>query len=707
MEGDPRAMKRKLASVLAYSKLSSHLWESQVMKCLKKYRYSHLENANGISTSEIADGLNFLRAVLGLTLTLGAMFAALASAHATDYAWTPTGAGTFNWDNSGPEDNWGTGAGGAFPNATADTANMGLALAGDQVVNLNQEIAIGSLTFGSSTGTFKTTINSGGTSLTFDNGGSGASITRIAGGTGDTVINAPIVLADNLTLNHNATTASFQFNLMGTISDTGGPRSITFNGNAAVNSYNVHGNNTYSGDTIITSSSIAFHNGYAIPDGPGKGNVSVGNGAYLLLGADETINGLTGVAGAKLRPINSGGSRKLTLGAGDATGYNYGGGLADRTTARFLNVTKTGTGTQILSGTNSYTGVTIIEAGTLHFARRASLYNSAPASWTDAKITVNSDATAAFNVGGTGEFIDTDITTLSALGTATGGFQSGSFIGLDTTNASGSEFVYNPVIADTNGGSNSIGLVKLGTNKLTLNGTNTYSGPTTVNAGSLGGTGSVLNSTVTVYGDAAIAPGASVGTFSVGGLVLKDNANLNFELENSAGAHSAGAGSDFLDIVGMLDLSTISTLLTLDVDAAGGGDLAVAGSWVLASFDDSNFGSFNINSINVTGIDPGYSHSLSVVSTGGTTGNIVLATDSANLPGDYNGDHIVDAADYVYWRKHDSGNPNGYATWRQYFGTGSGAGSGLGTVSAVPEPAACTLLLAVLLAGLASRKLQR
>jgi hypothetical protein len=69
------------------------------------------------------------------------------------------------------------------------------------------------------------------------------------------------------------------------------------------------------------------------------------------------------------------------------------------------------------------------------------------------------------------------------------------------------------------------------------------------------------------------------------------------------------------------------------------------------------------------------------------------------VPGDYNGDNKVDAADYVLWRKNPAahgGTPDGYNTWRSNFGTGTGAGSGVGGAP-VPEPASGTLLtLAVL-----------
>jgi len=68
------------------------------------------------------------------------------------------------------------------------------------------------------------------------------------------------------------------------------------------------------------------------------------------------------------------------------------------------------------------------------------------------------------------------------------------------------------------------------------------------------------------------------------------------------------------------------------------------------------------------------------------------------VPGDFNGDGRVDAADYVKWRKDPAGNggdPAGYETWRQNFGRGGrlGSGASLGTTSAVPEPASLLLIV--------------
>jgi len=66
------------------------------------------------------------------------------------------------------------------------------------------------------------------------------------------------------------------------------------------------------------------------------------------------------------------------------------------------------------------------------------------------------------------------------------------------------------------------------------------------------------------------------------------------------------------------------------------------------------------------------------------------------LTGDYNEDGVVDAADYVVWRKNPGafGGDQGYTDWRANFGaTSPGSGSDSGAVSQVPEPAAVALLL--------------
>jgi hypothetical protein len=69
------------------------------------------------------------------------------------------------------------------------------------------------------------------------------------------------------------------------------------------------------------------------------------------------------------------------------------------------------------------------------------------------------------------------------------------------------------------------------------------------------------------------------------------------------------------------------------------------------------------------------------------------------LPGDHNLDGVVDAGDYVVWRKGlgTSFTQDDYNVWRSHFGQSAGSGSALSSVeslsAAVPEPAFAPLML--------------
>ncbi len=90
------------------------------------------------------------------------------------------------------------------------------------------------------------------------------------------------------------------------------------------------------------------------------------------------------------------------------------------------------------------------------------------------------------------------------------------------------------------------------------------------------------------------------------------------------------------------------------------------------------------------------------------------ATDPpAGVPGDYNGNGSVDAADYVLWR--DGGplqnevvtsgtvTPEDYDEWRARFGNPPGAGSG-SAIAAVPEPACFSLGIIALISCMRIRR---
>ncbi len=227
----------------------------------------------------------------------------------------------------------------------------------------------------------------------------------------------------------------------------------------------------------------------------------------IELGANGTVNNNASNAARTLTintdlTFNGAGTRTLTLG-GSNTGANDFHGNITNNGALAVSLAKADAGTWTLSGTNTYSGVTTVSGGTLQIAKLVSLYNNMAASWIPANLPVASGATLALNVGGSDEFGNTDMTTFlnsSHMGGSitTTGFKTGSYLGLDTSNAGGS-FALGTVIP-LFGTGNVVGLKKLGTGTLILSQVNLYTGPTTVIAGKLVGVvgGSCSNSAVTV-----------------------------------------------------------------------------------------------------------------------------------------------------------------------------------------------------------------
>ena len=137
---------------------------------------------------------------------------------------------------------------------------------------------------------------------------------------------------------------------------------MTFSGvitNAAANSLGIAklgsgtlvlaGNNTYSGDTRANAGVLRLGAGNVIPDGAGKGNLSVS--ATLDLNTfSETINGLSGVG---IIDTVAGGSLVLTVGNNNVSS-SFGGVIQN--TAGSLALTKTGSGILTLTGANTFTG---------------------------------------------------------------------------------------------------------------------------------------------------------------------------------------------------------------------------------------------------------------------------------------------------------------------------------------------------------------
>ncbi|HEY3395290.1 MAG TPA: hypothetical protein VGK58_21495 [Lacipirellulaceae bacterium] len=224
------------------------------------------------------------------------------------------------------------------------------------------------------------------------------------------------------------------------------------------------------------------------------------------------------------------------------------------------------------------------------------------------------------------------------------------------------------IINGTRSGAGNLAVAGSGA-KLFVNGSKTGAGAVTINSNStLAGTGSIDGD---VTNNGTIAPGTDIGT-----LTLTDNVTMG--ADSHLAIELSGASADKLVVGGNLDLSNGELL---DVAGTGSGS-----SWIIATYAGTLTGVFDT-------VTPGF-----MVDYGdGSNSQITLMATTAGLPGDWNQDGKVDAADYVIWRKDPAshgGDPDGYNTWRQNFGNSSGNGSNaIFAGAAVPEPAAVVLIL--------------
>jgi autotransporter-associated beta strand protein len=232
------------------------------------------------------------------------------------------------------------------------------------------------------------------------------------------------------------------------------------------------------GSVILTGGNNRLGSGSGLRLGEGADS-----GMLVLEGVNQTFTAVTNVGTGTGNRVVGGSATLSTLTINNSTDSTLAAHLGGSgTNHNNLGLTKSGAGVLTLTGTNAHSGPITVSAGTLQIAGQSSLLSGTPANWTDSNIIVQNGATLALNVGGAGQFTVSDLNTIKALGTATGGFLSGSRLGIDTT---AGDLAYSGGIANTNAGANTLGLAKLGTGTLTLSGSSTFTGSVLVAGGTL------------------------------------------------------------------------------------------------------------------------------------------------------------------------------------------------------------------------------
>ena len=531
-----------------------------------------------------------------LLLAASAVFTAALTApsvQAVDFYWDGN---TGNWSESTAPaaSRWSTAADGltnpaGIPNSTT-TANLFFNITSKNTSG--SDISLGNSSRNAASLTFDTTGTTN-----FRAGGNSAAASTLNIGAGGITINA---LAGNVVL--GVTPSSFGTLTVAMAADqiwtNNGAGTLTSNaavtGGAGIDltksgtgTVRLNGLNTYVGTTTVNNGILQIANYDAldttssiIVSGGGTSNlqlVQVGTGTTSnSINKALSLHGTLSTAGGSgTNRLNQTWVGNITL-AGNSTITNNGNSLFDidgqiDLASHTLTFATDGTNSRVdgniigtggsfnktsaqnltLFGTNTYTGKTTVTSGRLQFAKQVSLYNNAAAaSWSAANIVVANTGVLSLNVGGTGEFTTSDVTTLltnlgGANGTSTTGFAAGSGIAFDTVNAAGGTFTVADAIADSTGtGGGAINLTKLGAaTTLVLTNSNSYSGSTTVlggtlrleNATALGNTSSVTlsstSTTLSIGTDTALAGPRIVTT---AGTIVSDRA--------TTGAGPLGAG---------------------------------------------------------------------------------------------------------------------------------------------------------------------
>jgi filamentous hemagglutinin family protein len=408
------------------------------------------------------------------------------------------------------------------------------------------------------------------------------------------IINDPITATNGgLSLNANAASQVNQDITVGLNLTLDGPATYTFTGAIAGNGGLIKNgagtailvNNTYNGSTTINAGTVQSNSFDVIPD---TSAVTIAAGAtFDLNGNSETIGSLSGAG-----DVTTGGGF-LTTG-GDNSSTTYSGVISEAG-----GLIKEGTGTLTLSGNNTYTGSTTINAGTLRMGIANALSNSTA-------VGIANVAGATWDLNNFNQTVN-----VIGLGGATGG---NILLGSATLTFGGAaNFTYGGVISGTGS------IIKQGTGIQTFTNTQTYTGSTTINDGTLRlGANNIFSNT------------SSISIANVAGATLDLNG-----FNDTINVISGGGGVGGTIALGAGTLTTgDSTSNTFAGVISGAGNIVKQGSgtWTLSGnntysgLTTINAGVLNAASANALGTTAGGT----VVNSGGTlllTGATIGAED--------------------------------------------------------------------------------
>ena len=200
-----------------------------------------------------------------------------------------------------------------------------------------------------------------------------------------------------------------------------------------------------------------------------------------------------------------------------------------------------------------------------------------------------------------------------------------------------------------------------------------------------------------------ITGGGSVNSSGVLGTGGSTGVTGNLTSTGTLDIDIAGTAANFFDAFSVTGTATLSGVLNVD---------AVAG---FAPSTGQSFTVLTASSVSAAALTLGGPDAALFSLIKNPTSLVLQAISAVAVPGDYNGDGTVNAADYTVWRNtrnsttnlaadgDNSGTVNtaDYNFWKARFGRTSGSGSGSG---AVPEPGSVALALVAGLALVAIRR---